>query len=154
MEKTSLACRCLVENSPRVFCSLMSQYVCKTVGLCNKTKIWMWIFTSSFLLMQWSMDYGFNEAFGKQFFKDKYSFRAKRIHCPEKVPCRSCIFPSHSDAGLLLLGRAPCWGWAWQQLAEDERLSSGSSQQLLPCLSKWGLCRAEMVFMRWFLYIK
>lgn len=53
----------------------------------------MWIFTSSFLLMWWGMDYGFNEACGKQFSKDKYSFRAKITQCPWKVPCRQLHLP-------------------------------------------------------------
>lgn len=38
--------------------------------------------------------------------------------------------------GCCCLAGLPAGAEPWQQLAEDESLSSGSSQQLLPCLLK------------------
>lgn len=121
----------------------------------------MWIFTPSFLLMQWGMDYGFNEAWGKQFSKDKYSFRAKITHFPWKVPCRQLHLPCPLWWGAAaawpgsLLGLNPGSSWLkrrdyLQALPNNFHLAS----QIEICVElRWCLCDGSYI-LTYFLDIK
>lgn len=108
----------------------------------------MWIYTSSFLLMHWGMDYGFNEACGKHFFKDKCSFRAKITHCPWKVLSRQLHLPYP-----LWCGAAAAWPSSLQGLnCGSSWLKRRDYHQALPnnfCLA----CQSEVcVELRWCLW--